>query len=388
MAETLRLSVLYVAWAYPKLSETFVQKEIELMRRRGHDVRVVAVRRPQPGHPIDKEAVYLEPRARQVLAAIPRVLRPTTRFANRLPEDLVCRLIAQIAVRQLNGWSPHVVHAHFMDRPATVALHMSNLLGTPTTVTAHARDWTVHSSAESLRAKGRAADHIFAISEQAVRDLSRKASISSDKMSVCRASFSASDPGPQREIVNNTIVAVARLVPKKGLDVLVDAMPTVIAARSDARLIVVGEGPERARLEARVRSLGLSSSVALLGAQPNSKVFAILASGTVFALPCRVLADGDADGIPVVLMEAGAFGLPIISTPTAGVAELVQQGVTGLLVPQDDPAALASSILRLLDDEDLRAELAANMKRHLSREFDPALQASRLESVWSSLARA
>lgn len=388
MVDTPRLSVLYVTWAYPKLSETFVQKEIELMRRRGHDVRVLAVRRPEAGHPIDKEALYLKPHVGQVLAAVLSLLRPMTRFANRLPEDLACRLIAQIAANQLHGWSPDVVHAHFMDRPSTVALHLSNLLGTPTTVTAHARDWTVHSTAESLRAKGRASAHVFAISEQAVRDLSRKASMSAGKMSVCRACFSASDPGPPGEIVNNSIVAVARLVPKKGIDVLVDAMPNVIASRGDTRLTVVGDGPERERLEERVHSLGLSNSVTFLGAQQNPKVLEILASGTVFALPCRVLADGDADGIPVVLMEAGALGLPIISTPTAGVAELVQPGITGLLVPQDDPAALASALLRLLDDGDLRLELATNMKSHLGGEFDPALQASRLESVWNSLARA
>jgi colanic acid/amylovoran biosynthesis glycosyltransferase len=388
MPEPRTLSVLYVAWAYPKLSETFVQKEIELMRSRGHDVRVLAVRRTCAGHPTDKEALYLAPQAMQVLASIPKVFRPTTRFANRIPEDLACRLIAQIAAQQLHGWSPDVVHAHFMDRPSTVALHLSNLLGTPTTVTAHARDWTVHSTAESLRAKGRASAHIFAISEQAVHGLSRKASISSDKISVCRASFSASDPGPPREIVSNTVIAVARLVPKKGLDVLLDAMPHVIASRVGTRLIVVGDGPERARLDARARLLGISESVMFLGAQSNPNVLAILASGTVFALPCRELPDGDADGIPVVMMEAGALGLPIISTPVGGVAELVQQGVTGLLVPQDDPAALASALLRLLSNDDLRVDLAKSMKRHLRQEFDPALQASRLESVWGSLARA
>lgn len=390
MAETPPLSILYVTWAYPKLSETFVQKEIELMRRRGHDVRVLAVRRPGAGHPIDNEAIYLEPTVQRVLAAVPRVLRPVTRLANRLPEDLACRLLAQIAAAQLHGWSPDLVHAHFMDRPSTVALHLSKVLGTPTTLTAHARDWTVHSTSESLRAKGRASAHVFAISEQAVRDLSRRASIRSEKMSVCRASFSAAGfeaPHPG-EIVNNTVVAVARLVPKKGLDVLIDAMPAVIASRGDTRLQIVGDGPERARLEAQVQSLELSNSVTFLGAQPNHKVLATLASATVFALPCRAMADGDADGIPVVLMEAGALGLPIISTPTAGVPELVQDGVTGLLVPQNNPAVLAAALLRLLNDGDLRLELAKNMKSHLRREFDPGLQAARLELVWNSLARA
>jgi glycosyltransferase involved in cell wall biosynthesis len=154
------------------------------------------------------------------------------------------------------------------------------------------------------------------------------------------------------------ILSVARLTEKKGLNDLISATDILRQRGRCFRLEIVGEGPLRQSLEARVSRLGLNEQVKLLGALPHETLCSKYQEACVFALPCIVAADGDRDGIPNVLLEAMASGVPILSTPVSGIPELINSEEEGLLVPPNSPARLADALDRLLHSRELRARLA------------------------------
>ncbi len=178
------------------------------------------------------------------------------------------------------------------------------------------------------------------------------------------------------------MLGVGRLVPKKGFDLLVEA----VAAVPGARLRLVGEGPERERLEAQVRRLGLGSRVELLGARPHAEVLDLVARARVLALPARVAADGDRDSMPVVVKEAMARSVPVVVTSVAGLPEAVD-GTCGWVVPPEDPAALAAALREALDDPAEAARRGAAGRVRVQERFALADQVSVLRDVLTGLTR-
>ncbi|MDW8444481.1 MAG: glycosyltransferase family 4 protein [Acetobacteraceae bacterium] len=150
------------------------------------------------------------------------------------------------------------------------------------------------------------------------------------------------------------ILAATRLVPRKGVDRLIAALPAVLAAVPDAMLAVAGEGPQRAQLEAMARGL----PVRFLGAQPAERMPDLYRLAEVVALPNR-FEPGEADGIPMTLLEAQACGRPVVAGRAGGSPEAVADGESGLLVDGEDPAAIAAALIRLLVDPALAARLSA-----------------------------
>jgi glycosyltransferase involved in cell wall biosynthesis len=136
------------------------------------------------------------------------------------------------------------------------------------------------------------------------------------------------------------------------------------------RCVIVGEGPLRGEFESQISKLGLEGSVTLVGAMAHDRLVSLYGEATVFALPPHVMKDGDRDGIPNVLAEAMAAGLPVISTCVSGIPELVEDGRTGLLVGPRDPAALADALERLLCDPKKRQGLAAAARRKIEDSFE------------------
>ena len=153
---------------------------------------------------------------------------------------------------------------------------------------------------------------------------------------------------PDKEAVR--LLSVARLVEKKGIEVALEALALLKERNSLGHLLyeIVGEGPLRAHLEERVERLGLQAEVRFLGALPGEDVRKILDMGHILLAPSVTAADGDQEGIPVAIMEAMAMGMPVVSTYHGGIPELVEDGVSGYLVPERDPRALSAAIARLL----------------------------------------
>jgi len=186
-------------------------------------------------------------------------------------------------------------------------------------------------------------------------------------------------PHPGRD--RPRIVSVGRLVPKKGMDVLVRAIAQLAGQGMPVLCDIIGEGPERRRLEAMTGELGVESLVRLRGALAPPDARRALAKADVVALACVRSPNGDMDGIPVALMEGMAAGRPVVSTTISGIPELITDGDSGLLVEPGDPGSLAAAIRRLLEEPSLAARLAAAGARVVEERFDQATNATRLLSA-------
>jgi glycosyltransferase involved in cell wall biosynthesis len=182
-------------------------------------------------------------------------------------------------------------------------------------------------------------------------------------------------PGDERPIV----LAVGRLVEKKGFDVLLEAA-SILAARGVAfRCWIAGEGPERERLSAMIRGWNLEGAVELLGPVCQDRLAGDLyLRAHVLAQPSIVTPDGDQDGIPTVVLEAMTVGLPVVATTVSGIPEAIEDGETGLLVGPRDPRALADALARVLADDALAERLASKARRRIEERFNLRENAKRL----------
>jgi glycosyltransferase involved in cell wall biosynthesis len=183
------------------------------------------------------------------------------------------------------------------------------------------------------------------------------------------------------------IIAVGRLVEKKGFDVLIEACALLNARGVPCECDIIGEGPQGEQLRAMIDELALGAHVRLLGALPRPQVVAAFRQAAVSVMPCVIAEDGDRDGLPTVLIEAMALGTPCVGTDVTGIPEIVRDGETGLCVRQRDPVALADAIERLLGDLALRAQLAERGRALIEAEFDVDRNAALLRALFSSSAQ-
>jgi glycosyltransferase involved in cell wall biosynthesis len=278
------------------------------------------------------------------------------------------------------------VHAHF----ATAAARLANLAhlmgGPPYSVTAHAKD-IYHRRARPRRLRQKLGDAEFVATVSnanrshltaVLRDLGR---IELVPNSVDLGRLGA----PNGEIRRpDLVLAVARLVEKKGLEDLVEACRLLEARGTPVRLEIVGDGPLRARLE-RAAARG-DVDVTFHGPLPQERVLPLYRRAAVVCLPCVVVSTGDRDGLPTSLLEAMALGAPVVSTPVGGIAELVVHEETGLLVPEHDPEALAAALGRLLGDRALATALAERARLHVEAHYSLERSVTELRALFSEAA--
>jgi phosphatidylinositol alpha-1,6-mannosyltransferase len=178
------------------------------------------------------------------------------------------------------------------------------------------------------------------------------------------------------------IVCVSRLVPRKGQDTLVRALPLVRKAIPDAALLLVGGGPHRPTVQRLARELDVADHVVLTGSVPWSDLPMHYAAGDVFAMPCRTRNRGlDVEGLGIVYLEASAVGLPVIAGDSGGAPDAVREGETGFVVPGRDVETLAARLVELLSDEALRAKMGAAGRAWVEQEWGWDLQARRLRDL-------
>jgi glycosyltransferase involved in cell wall biosynthesis len=338
----------YVAGAYPQLSETFVLDEIRELGRQSSAPAVVAVM-PGDGR-LDgaPPAVYLGTTTRgQRLRATAMLLsrhpmRTTRALASpsrRLGGSLSDMLALAPYARGLH--EVRHVHAHFATDPATIGRRLAALTGAGFSFTAHAYD--IHLVRDHLDEKLAAARMVVVGNDFNRRWLREHAPADAHKIRLVRHGVDLDrfrrrlpyDPdGP--------LVAVARLVPKKGLPTLVHA--AALTSGAIPPVVVIGEGDQRAELEALIDRLG--APVRLEGALPHREIPRLLEDASAFALPCTVLPNGDRDGLPTALLEAMAMELPVVSTLVSGIPETISEEC-GVLVDDGDPEALARALREL-----------------------------------------
>ena len=382
--------ILYVGAVLPARSETFVYREVFGLRERGDRVSVASLRDPERDlgearleRLADEATVVYRPGtfrrgllkglcAPGVLlrGALDAVSAPDVPLAKRSHVLAQCLGGLALASELTHAQITHV-HAHMAHAPAGVAMYAAMTLGVPFSFTGHAAD--LFRDRSLLLAKLRRATFVACISEWH-RDFYRMLEpLDPERLPVVRCGV---DVGDDPGVEGAGLLAVGRLVKKKGFDVLLRARAQLPDAPT---LSLIGDGPELEELERLVRELGLGDRVRLLGAQPNHEVQRLMRECAVFVLPCQVSSDGDRDGIPVVLMEAMAKGRCVISGDLETIRELVKHDETGLMVAPGDVGALVDALRRVLGDPDLRRRLARAGQAHVREEFSTSTNLERLQ---------
>ncbi len=386
----------FVVRMFPLLSETFVANDILALERLGVRARIFSYRAASSPAPhaylsqLQSPVTYLpDPLNRHVGPLVRAGAATYRREPARYRRAFRYVLRHTLAERNLDTWRRFLqaayladllastdiehLHAHFARGATRITMLTSMLSGLPYSFTAHARDVYV-TDHKLLREKIAGAEFVIACAGANQRYLQhlvgpeQQGKIKLAYHGVDLDTFRAGEPtataGPA------TVLAVGRLVPKKGLRYLVEAIAALQSRGFDLRCVIVGEGPERAPLERLIETLGLRDVVRLAGARSREELIEIYQQATVFALPCTVLEDGDRDGVPNVLLEAMAVGLPVVSCAVAGVPELVESGDNGLLVAERNTIELAAAIELLLNDRGLRSRLGAQGRRTVAARFD------------------
>jgi len=374
--------VAYLFERFPSFGQTFSYREVAELERQGTKVHVFSIRRPvdEPPQEWDKQIVgrvhYL-PEEKVLVPEVDRILRSkavsdATRAAvekwGRQSDFL--RLYQAIYVgTRLKEESLRNVHAHFAGMAARTAWWIREFFGIAYSFTAHANDiFAPRDFVVSLAKLVENAPAVVTVSDFAVRLLQERFPQSAAKLhrvynGVDLSRFSPSDFAGSPP----AIVSIGRLIEKKGFGDLISACAHLRSRGCAFTCSIIGEGPLEESLRARIAAEALEKSVELTGPQTQEEIAARLAHATIFALPCTRGADGGMDNLPTVIMEAMAAGLPVISTPLAGIPEMVEPGVNGELVPERDPAALSAAIERFISDP-RHARVFGNRGREIARE--------------------
>lgn len=382
----------YVLNSYPVLSQTFVVNEIAELRRQGRRVVIVAL---NGGDGVPADGIDLRVLRRD---------RGTRPLAKRLGD---AALRAKIASRQMGelrhsaslrsdfndstydpwtvvqianhfrsrgvGW----IHTHFAWAGAAHALAAADLLGVPVSMTVHARDIFVPK--RDLVAKLARAEQLVSVCayNDAWMDEHGLPRPATTRVVCGVRTVPAPQVAPERDLI-----VVGRLVAKKGIDLVLRALPSLLADRPGLRLTVVGEGPERSALEALSSDLGIEHAVTFAGALPHEQTLDMIASSRLLLLPTRIAADGDRDSMPVVVKEAMMRRVPVVGTDVVAMSEMVDDAV-GVLVASEDIGALASAIAELLSDEARRLEMGEAARARAIERFSLEANVAVLDAIWA-----
>ncbi len=389
------MRVAFVLKGYPRLSEAFIAQEIAALERCGLDLVIVSLRHPTDArrHPIHDEIraplhylpEYLLREPRRVLRAWLAVRKkesyrkaraiwlrdlrrdPTPSRVRRFGQALVLAAELPADVERL--------HAHFLHTPASVTRYTAILRGLPWTGSAHAKDiWTTPewekreklADCEWLVTCTRVnRDHLAALAPAGRVELVYHG-IDLARFAPPPAMRLGGDGSDARHPV--TILSVARLVEKKGVDVLIDALAR-LPKELHWRFVQVGGGPLKARLQKQARSAGIAERITWRGARAQDEVLQEYRKADLFALACRVAHDGDRDGLPNVLGEAQSQGLACVATRVSAIPELIADGTTGVLVQENDAAALAAAMQALIRDPARRRALGEAGRARVRAQF-------------------
>jgi colanic acid/amylovoran biosynthesis glycosyltransferase len=391
----------YVVSRFPASAEIWIVRELDALAARGDYelalwslfparesvVHPAAERwlprlnRPPAWRGIAAIAYWLVRRPSALLRAVARTIAGTWRHPDTLLRSLACVPFAAANACQIERSKVEHVHAHFATYPALCAWLCKRLCGVTYSFTAHAYD--IFMSQDLLSEKVAAAEFVVTISEFNRRFLR---DFGGDDRTPVRVVHCGIDPSrydfrprvPRRD--RPRALCVASLEEKKGHSILLSAL-----ARDPrlARLSVdlVGDGPKRDELERETASLGLEDRVRFHGALSEETVRHMLGTADLFVLPSIVAANGQAEGLPVSLIEALASGVPVVASRMSGIPELITDGVTGILTPPGDAVQLAHALNRVLDGGEL--DLARG-RAFVEAEFDVRRSAAQMTELFGA----
>ena len=395
---------------FPAVTETFILRELVELERQGVQVEIAPLLRDQVPtlHPDaadwDRRALYTPFLNGSILAANLRVLSaaPWSYLSTLCALMWEARSSLNAFVGTLGIWPKSVyngqrlrergithVHAHYATHPATAAYIMKLVHGPdqqelPYSLTIHAHDIFVHAAGLGRKLAG--AEFVRCISRFNVDWLLERlpGEVSEEMFRVIHCGIEpgrytheppAGTPGRDRRA---RLLSIAALRPYKGVTHLIEAVQRMNERGMDVECDVIGDGYLRPRLQKEIEEAGLLDRFRLVGTKTQEEVALAVAACDVFVLPSVVADDGQMEGIPVVLMESLAAGVPTISTRISGIPELVIDGETGFVVEPGQPDALVDAVRRVLDDYASAAALARNGSRLVESEFELSENVRRL----------
>ena len=388
MPDPTPLRIGYVLKRIPRFSETFILNELLALQSQGAKLQVFSLLTPpdEPRHArladLHAPVTYL---AKAPPAAAPVLSDSDSALFAGNDARTIATLHAKAAevARLARAAGITHLHAHFGSDPATVALLAARALGGTFSFTAHARD-IYHTyisppvDAAKRQAKLREAAFTVTVSDFNATHLRALCPEAAQRIHRLYNGIDLSLFSPSESVVPGRILAVGRLVEKKGFAVLVQACALLRDRGLGYDCQIIGDGPLHAALSNQIATLGLQDRVTLAGPMPQERLAQILGTAAIATLPCVITPDGDRDGLPTVLLEAMGKAIPVVTTTVTGGPEIVAEGETGLLCPPDDPVALADALAALLADPHRARAMGAAGRLRAERLFDLSTNAAHL----------
>lgn len=402
------MNIGYVLGSFPRLSETFILREMTALKARGVHVLPFVLRRGRDRIIHDDAAPFLDtmvlrPRLRDrrlvacqrsawreqprrylhLLGAVLSLVPRHPAYGLKVLRNVPAAVYFACAARQAN--ITHL-HAHFAFVPTDVAMLMSRWLDVGFSFSAHA--WDIYSRHQpSPVIKVSRARFVTACTEHGrQRLLELCPGVPEDKVVLLRHGIFPDRylPEANREPI---ILAVGRLEAKKGFSYLVEACRLLAGRSVRFQCIVVGDGSLHRRLERQIRRSGLQDRFVLKGACSQPEILRLYARSTVLAVPSVVARQGDRDGLPNVIIEAMAMELPVVGTSVSAIPELVCDGRNGYLVPPRHAALLADRLAAVLQDPDRRCAMGKAGRREVLEAFDISRNIDKLIALFESHSR-
>ena len=402
--------IAYIMSRFPKLTETFILREMRELERQGELLLVFPLIHTH--EPVQHDEVkqlkanvhftsfisggiiaaqwhYFKKSPRRFLHVLFYVLKKTWGSSNLFFGALGVFPKALYFARQSEKAHVKHIHAHFATHPALAALIISEFTGIQFSFTAHAHDIFIRSRLRMLAEKMKKAVCVVTVSHFNKQYLMRLCpGIPEKKIQVVRCGISCEQYRHHKEGASNklfTILSVAALKPYKGLSHLINACALLASEKKVSfQCLIVGEGPERKRLEKLIEKKGVGDTIQLLGGQPHEKVIDLYARADLFVLPSVIAPNGQMEGVPVALMEAMASGVPVITSRLSGIPELVHDARSGILVSPGDERALADAIHRLFQEKEVREQMGHYAQNDMMKEFQLAANVSKLRTLFNT----
>ncbi|MGR1580879.1 glycosyltransferase [Thalassobius sp. S69A] len=382
--------IAYLTGEYPRATDTFIQREVAALRGQGFEVTTCSIRRTGAEHLVGPEQKTEAANTFYVLSAAASPMRSVRAHWRALRRDaggwwrglrLALRTSpggARATLYQLFYFAEAVVlgdhlraqnvqhlHNHIAKASCTVAMLCQEISGIPYSFTLHGPDIFFEPLRWRLDQKIARASFVACISEFC-RSQGMVFSAPQDwnKLHIVHCGVFPDRYESPRQRAGNKALFVGRLAAVKGVPVLFEALKSLVQTHPDFHLTLIGDGPERHALEQSAGEMGLADHVSFVGYKSQEEVAAALALHDLLVLPSF------AEGVPVVLMEAMAATLPVVTTRIAGVPELVEDGVSGLLVPPGDAAALQAALARVLSDPEAVERMGQAGRARVAAEFD------------------
>lgn len=407
------ISIAYILQMFPTITQTFIYREVSVLRERGFSVHTFSIHRPDPASlsaeaiPLMDETFYTLPLSwlslllthlRYLFSRPLRYLGALAFVLTRPGESLKSRrrtlghfLHGMMIIREIERLKPQHIHAHFGWSASSIALIASRMLGIPFSLTFHAfHTKGAYPVRLLVEDKIRHARFVVTISEyhrQFLKTLVSENGLE-DKIHVVHHGLDPDVFTPSPVLRRNgeefTIVGVGQLITCKGFHVLIEACHHLAERGVPFRCHILGEGPERSQLEKLIAQYKLHNQVLLPGRICQEELRQFLDQADVFVLPCLKDKSGRQDGLPVVLTEAMAMELPVVSTRIAGIPELIDHERNGLLIPPDDAVTLADVLQRLKNDPGLRRQLGKAGRETVLSEFNIYQSAEQLARLFTT----